>query len=84
MAKTKAKKLETIAVESGILEPRRRGRRGGNPDLVKFQFQKKGEEARVKTLGWKVTEAEFIKAKQIPQLNDRFREWLSSQLETSE
>ena len=77
---TKEKELEAKAIAAGILKKRKRGRPGGNPDLVKFQFQPKGDAARTKTLGWKVTPKQFSAARNIPDLNDRFLKWLEEMI----
>ena len=71
-------------IETDILQPRHRGRPGGNPGLKEFQFKSKGDSPLVKTLGWRVTEEQFLAAKAIPDLGDRFREWLEIQLKSQQ
>ena len=79
--KTRAQRLEEMAIERGLLPPRPgKGRRGGNPELVAHQFKKAESELRTKGFGWKVTEADFAVANRIPDLSDRFRVWLRDEI----
>ena len=56
----------------------RRGRPGGNPDLLKFQFQQKGDEPLNRSVTCRVTERQKKKLTKIQDWGDRFREWIDS------
>lgn len=55
-----------------------KGRPGGNPVLVKYQFQKKGEVEMTQSVTFRLTPAQREKAKSIPNLSEKFRAWLDS------
>lgn len=53
-------------------------RKGGNPELVKFQFQQKSDEPFDKKVGCRVTQRQKEKLDKIKNWPEIFRQWVDS------